>query len=453
MASNTKSSAWSRLKNLFVIDERSFENPSTSLANPASWLSMLVGNRTKSGTDVNEATSLSLSQIWAAVRIKADMAASLPINVFRVDSNGNRLPSRNHPVQLLLSKKPYKHLTSFQFRWIMQALQELTGNSYAQIIRNPVTRRPVELKIIKPSIVKTFIDDEDNITYHYKDQKGNDIIVEYFDMIHLRSFTTDPDGVNGLSPLKMGRENIGLALAAQEFEANFFGNGAHVGGYFTAPSTLDRQTKENISKSWRNRHTGVSKAGATAILDGGLEYKRIGLTPAESLLSDSRKLSVEDVARWFNVPLYMLSSLDKSSFSNIEQIARDFINKSIRPMVRNWEEELELKLLRDSEMLSYEISFDFSELLKGDSAQLSEYIRTLTHSGTISIDEARKMIGKNSLGKDWSAKHWLQLNTAPTDNSRLDYLKGGGRKEDQDEKSSSRSKKINIPEKDKKIIY
>ena len=93
-------------------------------------------------------------------------------------------------------------------------------------------------------------------------------------------------------------------------------------------------------------------------------------------------------------------------------------------MVRNWEEELELKLLRESEVLSYEISFDFSELLKGDSAQLSEYIRTLTHSGTISIDEARKMIGKNSINEKWSKKHWLQLNTAPTDDDRKDYLKG-----------------------------
>lgn len=416
---------WDNLSKYFFIEEkRSFENPSTSLSNPASWLNMVFGHRTKSGTDVNEVTSLSLSQVWAAVRIKADMAASLPINLFRIDSEGNRTPARNHPVQRLLSKRPYRHITSFQFRWTMQALQELCGNAYAEIIRNPLTQRPTELKIIKPSIVKTFLDTDGNISYQYSDEKGNSHIVDYFDMIHLRSFATDPNAANGLTPLKMGRENIGLALAAQEFEASFFGNGAHVGGYFTVPTTLDRQTKENISKSWQNRHTGAGKAGSTAILDGGMEYKRIGLTPAESMLSDSRKLSVEDVARWFNVPLYMLSSLDKSSFSNIEQIARDFINKSIRPMVRNWEEELELKLLRESEVLSYEISFDFSELLKGDSAQLSEYIRTLTHSGTISIDEARKMIGKNSINEDWSKKHWLQLNTAPTDEERKDYLKG-----------------------------
>jgi len=416
---------WDNLSKYFYIEEkRSFENPSTSLSNPASWLNMVFGQRTKSGADVNEVTSLSLSQVWAAVRIKADMAASLPINLFKIDGDGNRTPARNHPVQRLLSKRPYRHITSFQFRWTMQALQELSGNAYAEIIRNPLTQRPTELKIIKPSIVKTFLDTEGNISYQYNDQKGNSHIIDYFNMIHLRSFATDPNTANGLTPLKMGKENIGLALAAQEFEASFFGNGAHVGGYFTVPTTLDRQTKENISKSWQNRHTGAGKAGSTAILDGGMEYKRIGLTPAESMLSDSRKLSVEDVARWFNVPLYMLSSLDKSSFSNIEQIARDFINKSIRPMVRNWEEELELKLLRESEVLSYEISFDFSELLKGDSAQLSEYIRTLTHSGTISIDEARKMIGKNSINENWSKKHWLQLNTAPTDEERKDYLKG-----------------------------
>ena len=155
-----------------------------------------------------------------------------------------------------------------------------------------------------------------------------------------------------------------------------------------------------------------------------MKYHKIGLNPQESMLIDSRKLSIEDVARWFNVPVYMLGALDKMSFNNIEQIARDFINKSLRPLARNWEEELEMKLFRLNESTSYEIAFDFAEILKGDSKNLSEYIRTLTSSGIINIDEGRRMVGLNTLNEDWSKQHWLQLNTAPTDEeSRLKFTK------------------------------
>lgn len=416
------------ISRLFWTDDselRSIENPLTPLGDPAAWFSNLFGSKTKSGVNLTESKALGLSAVWAAINIKASMIASLPINVFKVDDEDNRTKTRKHAISRLL-KRPYKHLTSYQFRFCMQALLELRGNAFAQIIRNPGTNRPIELKIIKPSIVRAEENRNGSIIYYWKDSEENRVEVSYLDMIHLRGFACDADGVNGLSPITMGRENLSLAAAAQDFEAAFFGNGAHAGGVFTYPGVLTDDQKKNIRKSIKQNHTGLDKVGKNMILEGDMKYHKVGLTPAESMLGDSRRLSIEDVARWFNVPVYMLGALDKMSFSNIEQIARDFINKSLRPLARNWEEELEMKLFRKTESMDYEIAFDFAEILKGDSKQMSEYVRTLTNAGTISINEGRKMIGKNTIPGDWANQHWLQLNTAPTDEpARIKYTKNG----------------------------
>jgi len=410
---------------LFFVEESEQRglNHTSTLSNPANWFTSLFGGRTSSGVTMTEDKALSLSALWSAVRIKADMVASLPFQLYAIDDNDNRTLARQHEVNRLISKRPHKHLTSYQFRHTMQILLELRGNAFAHIIRNPVSQRPTELRIIKPSAVT--IEEMRNGDIYYKwfdNLSGQQMRVPYLDMIHLRNFSCD--GLQGLSPINMGRENLALAVAAQEYEAAFFGNGAHISGFLSYPGKLGDDQKKNIAKSWRKRFGGFRKAGGTPVLEGAMDYKRIGLTPQESMLSESRKLSVEDISRWFNVPLYMLSALDRMSFNNIEQIARDFINKSLRPVARNWQEEFDMKLLRNDELMTHETGFDFTELLKGDSEKMGEFIRTLTANGVISIDEGRRMIGKNTLNTDWSQQHWMQLNTAPTDEeSRVKYIK------------------------------
>jgi len=425
------------ISNLFFteVETRSVNNPSTSLSNPAQWLVDFFGGKTKSGVNLTEDRALGISAIYAAVRIKADMIASLPFQVYEVDETGKKV-DRLHPVNRLISKRPHRHLTSFQFRWTMQALLELRGNAFARIIRNRITQRPKELKIIRPSLVRYKETDNGDLIYYYKD-KGKEIEVPFTDMIHLRNFSCD--GINGLSPIHLGKENISLAVAAQEFEAAFFGNGAHISGYLQFPGKLGDPQKQSISKSWSARHGGFSQAGSTPVLEGGMEYKRIGLTPQESMLGDSRKLSVEDVSRWFNVPLYMLSALDKMSFNNIEQIARDFINKSLRPVARNWQEELDMKLLEEGEIMTHETGFDFTELLRADSEKTAEFIRTMINGGVMNIDDGRKMIGLNTLNTDWSKKHWIQLNMAGAkEEDRLKYVKNNT-------KNTKESKSIKRP--------
>lgn len=404
-------------KTIFNFERRGVENPATPLSRPAEWLLDFFGRRSRAGVNVNERSALGLSAVWQAVRVKCDMISTLPWEVHRITENGKVL-AKDHPLFNVINKKCSPHLTSYQFRWIMQALLELRGRAFARIHRTPEAAgyNVLGFEILNPSIVTPFFVGEgfEKELWHKID--GEEMPVHDSDMIFLRNFTTDFEGKNTMSPITMGAENIALGIAAQEFESAFFGNGAHISGYLSFPGKLAQEQKKNIGNSWKTRHGGVNNSGSTPVLEGGMEYKRIGLTPQESMLSESRKLSIEDVARWFNIPLYMLSALDKMSFNNIEVIARDFVQKSLLPVAINWESEFNNKAFKLSEQNEYESSFDFSAMLKGDSQALSQFISTLMDKGLININEGRKMIGLNMIDAEFARKHWVQLNMAEADN-------------------------------------
>lgn len=428
--------------NLRFWEKRSADSSSSSGSSPMQWLIDFFGGKTISGVNMTEEKALGLSALWAAVRIKADMVATIPFQIYEIDDNGNRNLARNHPINRLI-KRPNKHLTSFQFRWTMQALLELNGNAFARIVRNPATYRPEELIIVKPSAVTIEQTVNDEIFYNFYD-RGKYYHVPFTDMIHLRNFSCD--GLKGISPIQTGKENLALAVAAQEFEASFFGNGAHLTGYLTYPGKLKKEQKLNIKESWETKYAGYRNTGRTPVLESGMEYKRIGLTPKESMLDDSRRLSIEDISRWFNVPLYMLSALDKMSFNNIEQIARDFVNKSLRPNATNWQEEINMKLLRHDEIMTHESGFDFTELLKGDSEKMGEFIRTMINAGVMSIDDGRKMLSLNTKNEAWATKHWIQLNMAGAkDEDRIKFVKNPSNK------SKKESKSLKIKKKTRKL--
>lgn len=395
------------------------EERNTSTAWPG-WFTDLYGAQTKSGIAVTDSKALGLSAFWQAVRIISETVAVLPIGLYEVSDNGNTKRLRSHKADRLISKRPSDLLTSYKFRETMQAIATVRGNSYALIERNGAAR-PIQLHILNPHSVTPFLSKGD--LYYRVLEKG--LIVHHLDMIHIRGINilqtlyndNEEMGLLGENPIFRSRDSLSVGIAAQEFEGNTMGKGGHIDGYLKFAGKLDITERRAIEDSWQKRYGGVGQDVRTPVLGGGMEYQRIALTPQESMLMETRKFSVEEVARILNIPQHKLGHLDRASFNNIEQLARDFYIQTVRPWTENWESELEMKLLTEEEKRSgkYEFRFDFNDLLRSDTKTLGELIRALFNFGIISIDDGRQMMGLNIKGEDWSQKHWVQLNMAPAD--------------------------------------
>lgn len=396
------------------------ERSQTTLSNPANWLLASLGLGTKAKVSVNDRTALSLSPFWQGIRLIAEGIASLPIGLYTVDENDNHKRVKSHPLDRLISLSPSPLLTSYKFRETMQGIAVLKGNAYALIFKDERTMRPTRLRILRPDMVYSWMDKAGELWYTIW---GIPQPVHHLDMIHLRginllSVVQNDDmelGLMGENPIYLNRESIAVGIAAQEYEGSLMGNGGAIGGYLTYPHKLTEDQVNEVETRWQKKYGGTTNVGKVPVLGGGLEYKRIALTPQESMLIEARKFSVEEVARIINIPLYKLGHLDRATFNNIEQLSREFYLQTMLPWAENWEAELSMKLLREDEKGKYEFRYDFSNMLRADIKTLGEFIRSAFNAGIISINDGRKMLGMNALDDEWAKKHWVQLNMAEAD--------------------------------------
>lgn len=379
MAENTKSGFLGRLF------RSSPENPSTSLSNPAAWLTGLFGT-SKTGVQVSEDNALTFSAVYAAVRIISETIASIPLNVYQYDGE-TRVKAEGHPVQNLLAKAPNAVSSTFTFREAMAANLVLHGNAYARIEFNNAGR-PISLTPLNPMLVEVKIVDGEKV---YKfNQKETFLDYEILHFVGL-SF----NGLTGKSPLTVAREAVAIGLAAQEYGARFYSNGANTGGVITAPGRLSSEAINRLKQSWNRANGGLSNSHGTAILEEGMKYDKIGLDPEAAQFLQSRKFQVNEIARIFRLPPSYLADLENSSTrANVEQQAIQFVRDCITPYVRRMEVELNRKLFREDEANLYAY-FTVEGLMRGDLKGRYDAYATARQWGWLSVNDIRDLENLN----------------------------------------------------------
>ena len=379
MAENNNSGLFARLF------RSSPENPSTSLSNPAAWLTGLFGT-SKTGVQVSEDNALTFSAVYAAVRIISETIASIPLNVYQADGE-TRVKAVGHPVQDLLAKAPNSVSSTFTFREAMASNLVLHGNAYAKIEMN-AAGRPTALIPLNPMKVEVKVIDGEKV--YVFDEKHTYLDYEMLHFVGL-SF----NGLIGKSPLAMAREAVAIGLAAQEYGARFYSNGANAGGVITAPGRLNTEVVKRLRESWNRAQSGLGSSHSTAILEEGMKYEKIGLDPEAAQFLQSRKFQVNEIARIFRIPPSYLADLENSSTrANTEQQAIQFVRDCITPYVRRMEVELNRKLFREDEPNLYAY-FTMEGLMRGDQKARYEAYAVARNWGWLSVNDIRDLENLN----------------------------------------------------------
>ena len=370
----TQNTILDRFRGLF---RASPNNPSTSLAKPAEWL--FSDDRSKTGVSVNEKTAMTFSAVWASVRILSETIASLPWNVYTTEDESPILVP-NHPMTKIL-RRPNPMMTSMTFRETMMANLALHGNAYAFIERDG-TAAVTKLVPIHPLRVEIKVVDGEK--FYHIDKKE---VYADFEMIHVCGLSFD--GMVGISPIKAARETFGIGLAANQFGAQFFGNGANVGGVLTHPGRLSDEAYTRIRNSWANSYGGLGNAHKTAILEEGMKIERMTIPPDQAQFLQTRVFQVEEVARWFLIPPHMIGDLKNSATrANVEEQGIQFVRNTIRPYAVRWEEEFTLKLFGLES--PFFVEFNLEGLLRGDIKSRYDAYAVGRQWGWLSVNDIRK---------------------------------------------------------------
>jgi HK97 family phage portal protein len=141
------------------------------------------------------------------------------------------------------------------------------------------------------------------------------------------------------------------------------------------------------------RHFNHAQNFETPLLEYGIKYKPLSVDPVAAQLIQSETMSIQDIARILNVPPHMLAELSHATFSNIEHQTIQFVQYSLRPIVKKIEVELRSKLFSDSERGRYKIKFSLDGLLRGDTAARSAYYHNAILDGYMTRNEVRALEG------------------------------------------------------------
>jgi len=364
-----------------------------------------------SGIAVTDETALNFTAVWAAIRILSESVAQLPLTVNQTDKNGNKSQASNHQLFNLLHRKPNPQMTTYTF--IQKCMIDLLtrGNSYVFIKRNGGAR-PVELIPIICNDVK-LVENEGVVYYELKD--GG--IIDQYDMLHFKVMSRD--GYIGMSPVDVGASAIGYGLALEKYGNSFFGNGAKVSGVLSTERHLSDEAINRLKVSFQENYTNIGDANKTMVLEEGLKFQQISLSNEASQFLNSREFSITEIARLFNLPPHLLRDLTKSSFNNISEQSREFVQYSLMPYLIMMESEMNCKLFRQNEAGKVEAKFVVNALLRGTPKDRSEYYRTMLNIGAMSIDEIRSYEELPTVkGGD---NHFMQLNMATLN----DIIDGG----------------------------
>lgn len=354
-----------------------------------------------SGVRVTEQSAMQMTAVYACVRILSESIAGLPVHLYEYQDGGSKEKAVKHPLYFLLHDEPNPEMTSFVFRETMMAHLLLWGNAYAQIIRNG-KGEVIALYPLMPNRMKVDRKDTGEIFYQYRVSdsdaptlKEGTVDLKKEDVLHIPGLGFD--GLVGYSPIAMAKNAIGLSMATEEYGAKFFANGATPGGILEYPGTV--KDPERVRESWNKGFSGKN-SHKVAILEEGMKYTPISISPNEAQFLETRKFQIDEIARIFRVPPHMVGDLEKSSFSNIEQQSLEFVKYTLEPWIVRWEQSINRALLSQNEKSTYFVKFNVDGLLRGDYQSRMNGYATARQNGWMSANDIRELENLDLISKE-----------------------------------------------------
>lgn len=355
-----------------------------------------------SGVHVTEDSMLASPAVLQAVRLNAEMVATLPLYLMEnveVDGLPTVRYALNHPLYDRFLYQPNPLLTSFQFFRMLAASTTIHGNFFAQIIRTPggdaefwpLHSTRVELKHDKA--------DARVIYYEYRKDDGGKVRIEQRDMLHISGFS--PHGLIGRGILKDGKNAIGRMQAAEMYGSAVFKNGSTPGGALRHPGRLKDTTRENLRTSWHAIHQGADNAHTVAILEEGVEWVNTGIAPKDAQMIECMTFQVLEVARLTGIPPHLLMDLSRINISNVGELARQWLVFGLNATLTNIRQSLHTKMFPREDWRRYELRHDTEQIQRPDMKTFYELTHLAVGRPFLSVNEARAKHGLSSIpGED-----------------------------------------------------
>lgn len=364
---------------------------------------------TNTGIAITPDTAMRATAVFACVRVLAFSLGQLPLVTYKRLPRGKER-AIGHPVYQLLHTQPNPEISAFHWRSTKMAHACLYGNAYSEIEYNR-DGQPVAFWLIpawrcQPLRIDT-PREKNLLVYEVTLPDGGRKFLLPRNVLHIKGLSTD--GLQGLSVIQQAAQAIGVSLAAQDFAARFFGQGMNIGGVLEHPAALSDNAYERLKNSFEEKYTGLTKSHRLMLLEEGLKFNKVGISPEEAQFLESRQFQIVDIARMFGVPPHKIAELTRATFSNIEHQAIEFVTDTMMPWFVAWEQEINIKVHGGGN--AYFSEFLAEGLLRGDSVARGQFYNQMFQMAALSPNDIRERENMNPVGH--GDTYFVPLNLAP----------------------------------------
>jgi len=354
--------------------------------------------------------ALQVSAVWAAVELLTDNIASLPLFVYKRanDTQGNKTLARDTPLWTLLHDSPNRRHTPMEF-WQYACMNYLLrGNAYARLVRNDLGE-VIEMWPLSADQIEIEVLQDRSLIYKYS-YEGKIAIYDEKSIWHWRD---KGNGVIGMSRLDYMRNSVGVAIDAQNHSSNVFRKSAKRPGVFMIDKVLKEEQREAIRKNYRGLVEGSDDD--LLVLEAGAKFEPLSMSPADLQLLDTRKFSVEDIARWFGISSVLINDTAKTTTwgTGIGQIIEGFYKFKLRPMLEGLEQSLDRRVLTANQRQLYSVEFSLDAILRGSLADRLDAGSKAVQNGLMTRNEWRQL--ENMPRMEGADTLTAQVNLAPLD--------------------------------------
>lgn len=374
------------LESLFGAERRTYNS-----ADDFWYMPVTAMTPTSSGVRFSDDGAMRSAAVAACVKVLSESVASLPLHVYKRLSNGGKERATQHYLYDLLHNQPNSFMSAYQ--WVEVAMVHLTlhGNHYSELFADS-RGRVAAIQPLMPNLVEPRQTKNGGLEYAVRDgELATERIIPASRMLHIPGLGFN--GLIGMSPISYARETIGMALAAEEFGARFFGHGMNPGHIMTMPEghRFDDEQTQKFMEDLSEKYGGLGKSHKVLVLPAGMNVNNVGIPPEDAQYLETRRFQVEEIARIYRVPLHMINENTKTTSwgTGIESLTLGFVTYTLRPWLTRIEQVLDRKLLTQPERKSYFIEFLIADILRGDQLARSQYYTAAIQNGWMSRNEVR----------------------------------------------------------------
>lgn len=359
----------------------------------------MVSGLATGGYLVNARLAENLTTLLACVNAISSSIAGLPLCVYRRTADG-RMEDETHPLNRLVVEGPNQWQTFPDFVEFLTASTLLRGNGLAEIQIDQAGALtglvPIPWDWVSPQMLPSgrLAYDVTEITSIFGGTGQSRRLLQD-QVLHLRDRTDD--GLIGRSRLQRAASAVGTALQTQDFANQMWANGAHPSGAVKVDKLLTKEQKGQLRDGVKAMYQGTRNAAAVLILDQGMSWESISVSPEDQELLASRRFSVEEMCRIYGVPPVIVGDLSNSSFTNAETLLRYFAQFVLRHWTRKLEAEIVRQVFTDVERASMAVEFDMSDFLRGDPKTRWETNKIAVEARILTINEIREAEGYNPI--------------------------------------------------------